>query len=156
MNPSAATTPLETRLQDNLQAQLDCARQLLGVLGEERGALIGSDVERLEHLTQTKAQAAGLLQNLGRTLLQLRGNLRVGLDTWIAQIRPALLTQWQELLQLAEQCRRANDDNAMLLATREAQLRNTLRALRPAGTAEVYGRRGSFNLGLPGRSFGAA
>lgn len=155
MNPNADRT-LESQLQTNLQSQLDCTRQLLDVLGQERSALIGSDVERLEQLTRHKAEAAGLLQTLGRSLLQLRGNLRQGLDSWIASLRPALLSQWQELLQLAEQARRANDDNAMLLASRQAQLRNTLRAIRPQGSTEVYGRRGHFDMGLPGRSFGAA
>ncbi|SEQ19308.1 Flagellar biosynthesis/type III secretory pathway chaperone [Solimonas aquatica] len=155
MNP-IANASLEDRLQQNLQAQLDCTRQLAELLSQERGALVGSDVERLEQLTQAKAEAAGQLQNLHRGLLQLRGNSRQALDLWLGGLRAALLAQWRQLIELAEQCRRANDDNAQLLASREAQLRNTLRVLRPAGSAEVYGRRGSFDLGLPGRSFGSA
>ncbi|MGH8443879.1 MAG: flagella synthesis protein FlgN [Solimonas sp.] len=162
MNPAAAQLPAQATLaqqvQGNLQGQRDCAQQLLGILQDERAALMTSDVSRLEQLTQTKAEAAGVLQKLGTTLQQLRSAARVpNVDALFATLRAAPLTAlWGELLGLAEQCQRANQDNAVLLSAREAQLKQTLRAYRPAGAPELYGRGGYAPLGLPARNFGAA
>lgn len=149
---------LATQLQGNLQAQRDCAKQLLGILQEERAALTATDVERLEAVTQRKAEAASLMQKLGAALAQLRGAARApDMGQWLTQLRvPGLAALWQELLQLADQCQRANQDNAVLLGTREAQLKQTLRAFRPAGAPELYGRSGYTPLDLPARHFGAA
>ncbi|WP_028081898.1 flagella synthesis protein FlgN [Solimonas soli] len=155
---AAAGGTLATQLQGNLQAQRDCAQQLLDILQAERAALTATDVERLEALTRSKAEAAGLLQKLGATLVQLRGAARMpDFNSWFAQLRlPSLAALWQELLALAEQCQRANLDNAVLLSTREAQLKQTLRAFRPAGAPELYGRSGYAPLDLPPRHFGSA
>lgn len=148
---------LAQQLQANLQAQRECAQQLLGVLQEEREALMRADVARLEALTQTKAGAAGLLQKLGATLQQLRGAARApALPAWFAALRGGLPALWDELLRLAAQCQAANMDNAVLLAAREAQLKQTLRAFRPAGSPELYGRSGYAPLGLAARHFGSA
>ncbi|WP_028006967.1 flagella synthesis protein FlgN [Solimonas flava] len=146
---------LAQQLRGNLEAQRDCAQRLLGLLQEERTALIASDVERLETITRTKAEAAGLMQTLGQALQQLRG--AASIERLLASLRehaPAAL--WRELLGLAAQCQRANDDNAVLLGTREAQLKQTLRAFRPPESPELYGRSGYAALGLPARDFGSA
>ncbi|NGY04399.1 flagella synthesis protein FlgN [Solimonas terrae] len=145
------------QLQANLQAQRDCAKKLLGIMQEERQALMASDVARLETITQSKSEAAGLLQTLGNTLLQLRKAAHAGsLDGWFVSLRNGLPALWDELLELAGKCRAANQDNAVLLGSREAQLKQTLRAFRPAGTPELYGRSGYAPLGLSARQFGAA
>lgn len=145
------------QLQANLQAQRDCAQELLALLQAEREALLAADVTRLETLTPTKADAAQRLQALGASLLQLRRSARApGFDGWFATLRSGLPALWSELLELAARCERANRDNAMLLGAREAQLKQTLRAFRPAGTPELYGRSGYAPLGLAARQFGAA
>ena len=158
MTAPVPVASLETQLQANLQAQRECAQQLLALLREERTALMSSDVVRLETVTQTKAEAAARLQQLGDVLLGLRRAARVAdVDALLAQLRLASLSAlWKELLDLAAQCQRANQDNAVLLGTREAQLKQTLRAFRPAGAPELYGRSGYAALGLPARDFGSA
>ncbi|HEY9545299.1 MAG TPA: flagellar protein FlgN [Solimonas sp.] len=152
-----APPDIAQQLQANLQAQRDCAQKLLGLMQEERRALMASDVERLETLTQTKSEAATLLQQLGAALLQLRMTARApSFDSWFVTLRNGLPALWDELLELAGRCRAANQDNAMLLSTREAQLKQTLRAFRPAGSPELYGRSGYSPLGIGARQFGAA
>lgn len=152
-----ATPEIAQQLQANLQAQRDCAQKLLGLMQEERQALMASDVARLEILTQTKSEAATLLQQLGAALLQLRKAARApSFDTWFVSLRNGLPALWDELLELAGRCRAANQDNAVLLGTREAQLKQTLRVLRPVGSPELYGRSGYAPLGLSARQFGAA
>ncbi len=151
----AAPQVLGQQLQANLQAQHDCATLLLDVLREEHNALLGSDVERLERITQAKASAAGTLQQLGATMNRLRGGHE--LEALLARLPTgAVGALWRGLRQLAGQCQDANQSNALLLAARESQLRQTLRALRPADAPELYGRAGRPGLGLAGRRFGAA
>src|SRR3546814_12639449 len=77
-------------------------------------------------------------------------------DSWFVTLRNGRPALWDELLELAGRCRAANQDNAMLLSTREAQLKQTLRAFRPAGSPELYGRSGYSPLGIGARQFGAA
>lgn len=152
-----APNDITGQLQTNLQAQRDCAQKLLGIMQEERQALLASDVERLEAITRSKSEAASLLQTLGAALLQLRRGARApGFDTWFVSLRNGLPALWDELLELAGRCRAANHDNAVLLGSREAQLKQTLRAFRPAGTPELYGRSGYAPLGLGARQFGSA
>lgn len=152
-----ATPEIAQQLQANLQAQRDCAQKLLGLMQEERQALMASDVARLETLTLTKSEAANLLQQLGASLLQLRKSARApSFDSWFVSLRNGLPALWDELLELAGRCRAANQDNAVLLSTRESQLKQTLRALRPLGSPELYGRSGYAPLSLSARQFGAA
>lgn len=152
-----AAPDIAQQLQSNLQAQRDCAKQLLNLMQEERQALMASDVERLETLTKTKSEAATLLQQLGVTLLQLRKAARApAFDSWFVSLRNGLPALWDELLELAGRCRAANQDNAMLLSAREAQLKQTLRAFRPVGTPELYGRSGYAPIGISARQFGVA
>lgn len=146
---------LSQQLHDNLQAQHDCATELLSVLKDEHSALLAADVAKLEHVTRIKADAAGRLAQLGSTLNRLRG--KQNLDTLLAGLPVSAPSRlWQQLRGLAGDCQRANQDNAVLLAARESQLRQTLRALRPADTPEIYGRGGRSGLGLAARRFGAA
>jgi flagellar biosynthesis/type III secretory pathway chaperone len=148
---------LAQQVQANLQAQHGCAQQLLDILREEREALMRSDVARLETLTRNKSDAAGVLHRLGIQLSQLRSAARAPtVDGWLAGLRSGLPALWTELLTLAGKCQAANQDNAMLLGTREAQLKQTLRAFRPAGTPELYGRSGYAPLGIASRRFGSA
>ena len=151
MNPSMPS--LSEQLHDNLQAQQQCAEQLLLVLKDEHNALLASDVAQLERVTQAKGEAASRLQQLGATMNRLRGNQNF--DALLAAM-PAPARVWKQLRGLAVQCQSANKDNAMLLASRETQLRQTLRALRPADSPELYGRAGRAGLGLTARRFGAA
>src|SRR3546814_17058768 len=71
-----APPDIAQQLQANLQAQRDCAQKLLGLMQEERRALMASDVERLATITQTKSDAATLLQPLGSAPLQLTTTVR--------------------------------------------------------------------------------
>src|SRR3546814_4475588 len=96
-----APPDIAQQLQANLQAQRDCAQKLLGLMQEERRALMASDVERLETLTQTKSEAATLLQQLGAALLQLRMTARApSFDSWFVTLRNGLPALWDELLEL--------------------------------------------------------
>ncbi|NKF21747.1 flagella synthesis protein FlgN [Solimonas marina] len=153
----APAAGLAQQLQENLQAQQQCAQELLGLLQAEREALIHSDVARLESVTRDKSEAANVLQRLGNSLTQLRNAARApSMDGWLASLRNGLPALWSELLALAAKCQAANQDNAVLLGTREAQLKQTLRAFRPAGAPEIYGRSGYAALGIAPRQLGSA
>jgi flagellar biosynthesis/type III secretory pathway chaperone len=132
-------------LQQNLDAQHDCALQLLGLLDSERNALLANDVSSLETLTLAKGQAAERMASLGQRLERLRMDSgAAGIDALIASDgSDAARDRWAALTTLADQCLRANQANAALLASRQQQIRAALRVLQPASASQaVYGRGG--------------
>jgi flagellar biosynthesis/type III secretory pathway chaperone len=138
MNPALA-------LQQNLDAQHDCAQQLLGLLGSERNALLANDVAALEDVTASKAQAADRMAGLGHSLERLRsGSAAASVDALIAHAgAEAARERWNALATLAEQCLQANQANAALLSSRQQQIRAALRVLQPAtNNDQTYGRGG--------------
>lgn len=154
-NPWAPQT--NPPLLENLRQQLDCTRRLLQALEIEKNALLADDAGLLEQVTATKSAAADALRRLGEPLLRLRA-AQGPLAAHFARLPegPQLLADWQELLELAQRCQRANQDNAMLLEVRHRQVRQTLQNLRGDMPAQTYGRGGYGAVALGGQRLGSA
>lgn len=153
-NPS-----LRQRIDDNLDAHLDCTRLLLTTLESERAALLANDVVALERLTSTKAAAADRLGELGATLNRLRSESGLRrIDDLLAQCDPsgASGARWTELIALAARCHDANRDNAGLLDARNQQIRSALRLLGRASADQTYGRYGAASSIQGSRPLGLA
>jgi flagellar biosynthesis/type III secretory pathway chaperone len=132
-------------LQQNLDAQHDCALQLLGLLDRERHALLANDVTGLETVTAAKGEAAERMADLGQRLERLRRDCgATAVEVLVARDGSnAARDRWAALTTLADQCLRANQANAALLASRQQQIRAALGVLQPASAGQaVYGRGG--------------
>lgn len=139
-------TSLRQRIDDNLDAHLDCTRLLLSTLESEHAALLANDVVALERLTATKAAAADRLGELGSTLNRLRSESGLRrIDELLARCDPsgAAGARWSELIDLAGRCHDANRDNAGLLDARSHQIRSALHLLGRTSGDQTYGRYGS-------------
>ncbi|QHS11064.1 flagella synthesis protein FlgN [Sinimarinibacterium sp. NLF-5-8] len=146
-------------LSDLLQSQLDCTAQLNETLQAEHRALLSNDVSSLEMITRTKAEASDRLAGLGKQIEFLRqqhGGLK--LEALTAQLDGSGVASkiWQQTATLAEQCLKANNDNAALLNAREHQIRSALQLIYPAIGTPTYGRSGHDDLQGGSRSFGSA
>lgn len=125
-------------LDDNLTQHLACAQALLGLLAQERSALLTQDVSALEQVSEAKAAAAGTLEALSKKLVALCGGTP---DSVIRAKGGAVLSQWQALLQLAASCQQENLGNGALLQEQQTRVRSTLQLLR-RDAKPLYGRSG--------------
>lgn len=129
-----------------LNETLGIARQLVSLLAAEHGALLHNDVGQLEQLTPQKASLA---EQLGRRLTQLAPLAPAPQD-------PVLLASWQQLVSLAQDCQRQNDDNAQVLNQRQQHLRQSLQPLLRESPGFTYGNGGDTGLSPSARSLGRA
>jgi flagellar biosynthesis/type III secretory pathway chaperone len=146
------------RLKGNLQQHLDCTAVLQSALDEEHRALTANDAESLLQVTQTKAAAAETLRALGDELIRLqRDSSCTSIDALLATAdAEGLSPQWNEILERATQCHRANRRNAALLDVRQTQVRAALELIFPTQVAQTYGRSGHSGGPVGTRSFGLA
>ena len=149
--------PQPLPIGENLKQQIDLSHRLLQSLEAEKQALLADDAEALEQVTASKSAAADALRRLGEPLLRLRA-AQGPLSEHFARLPegPRLLTDWTELLSLAQRCQRANQDNAMVLEVRHRQVRQTLANLRGEVPQQTYGRGGYNSLSLGGQRLGSA
>jgi len=145
-------------LQTNLRQQIACSRLLLDTLAEEKAALMQNEPEPLENVTARKGAAAEQMRELGLQLARLRNGQPGGMDRFLGQFPEAAALQrdWQGLRDLAEQCQRANQENAALMEARHQQIRQTLRHLRGEAPPQTYGRGGYTSIGIGSQRLGAA
>lgn len=141
-------------LSELLAAQIECSRSLVDILAEEHQALTGNDIDRLEQVCRTKAQAAQQLHQLGEKMAEhIPPSLKTAaVEALLGQQRDGatLIQAWRELTGLARQCSDANRVNGTLVEARETQIRKSLASLNPEGPA-VYGRTGASKTNLSGR-----
>lgn len=141
-------------LSELLTAQIACSRTLVDILAEEHQALTGNDIERLEQVCRTKAQAAQQLHQLGEKMAQhIAPNLKTpAVEALLGRLAngAALIEAWRELTRLARHCSEANRVNGTLVEARETQIRKSLASLNPEGPS-VYGRTGASKTNLSGR-----
>jgi flagellar biosynthesis/type III secretory pathway chaperone len=135
--PRTAAVPSVDAIVD---AQIRCARQLCGLLGEEHRALLDNNLEQLAEIGAAKLQAARQLEALGAQL-QVHPPTAAG--------APAS-APWQQLTELARECRDQNRANGALLDARASQVRHGLQALQ-GNVAPTYGRAGETPAGFARR-----
>lgn len=147
------------QLHDNLSQHLACSKVLLNTLDEERIALQSNDLSQLERVSVTKASAAEMLRRLGVELTRLRERSPAKTMAELCARfpdRPNLARDWSELMSLAAQCQRRNQENAALLDARQQQVRTSLRVLRGDPVPGTYARGGAQAMGLAPRTLGSA
>lgn len=115
---SDATTT--TTVPSLLDAQIDCARELQGILDAETQALLAADLNALAELVQRKQQAAEQLEQLSRALAQATGGAP---ERLIPSLGDNASARWQTLRDTAEVLRKVNLHNGALLTERQARLR---------------------------------
>lgn len=139
------TTPAAAAIPQMIRAQRDAARTLLGLLAEEKAALLHQQSpEVLETLTAAKTAAVDRLRELAEPLRRLGIAGTAEIERLLATLPGAVqgLQDWRELGALARDCQTANLENAALLEARHRQVRDALRSLRGEADPNVYGRGG--------------
>lgn len=137
--PAAADTIAAAETIDRLlAAEIEGARQLLGVLRREQQALTGQDPNSVEQTVADKRQAIAMLQQLAVRRHSLAGTLpNRGLPE-------AGGSRHTELEQLLVELRRQNEINGALVQRRLQHARQALAVLRgQSGQPGLYGPRGA-------------
>lgn len=137
---------------DLLQLFIDdigTAQRLLELIDTEFQAMGERDLPRLEQILGEKLPLLGLLDQHGTARARLLGQQqlsadRAGLET-LASRGPdgsELLARSDELGQLLEKCREANQRNGRLIRANQASLKSVLGILRGGDTPGLYDSRG--------------
>lgn len=126
-----------------IEQQITCANRLLSTLDQERQALLGNSMTALEQASADKLAAATTLQTLNGSLLKLNaGPQQIEGILKTADAADPIRERWQQLLELAARCQKANLGNGALLDERQSQLRRSLRSLPASAGNPLYGRSG--------------
>lgn len=122
-----------------LAAEIEGARQLLGVLRREQQALAGPDPNSVEQAVADKRQAIAMLQQLAQRRHSLAGTLP---DRGLPEPADARRTELDRLL---VELRRQNEINGALVQRRLQHARQALAVLRgQSGQPGLYDPRGAF------------
>ncbi|WJW74619.1 flagellar protein FlgN [Thiohalobacter sp. IOR34] len=138
----------DSQLASLLEAELGCAREMLGLLDEEQAALKARDHATMERLVQTKLDRFRQWEEVERARVALTREAGYGEDTaaLIAAL-PAdspLHVRWEALLELLGKCQQRNRSNGLHIELNRRHLEDALSILRglplaPAPTYEASG-----------------
>jgi len=140
---------------------IDAATELRATLERERRSLEERDLEALESIANDKAVHLETLTNFDRQRTALcrhdDGELSVEELTRGAADQDGLRLRWQQLLDLAAECKALNLVNGSVIHTRQVQLGDRLAALRgaPPGPA-TYSETGGQSAQAAQRSLAEA
>jgi flagellar biosynthesis/type III secretory pathway chaperone len=145
MPDAADTISAADSIDRLLAAEIEGARQLLGVLRREQQALTGRDPDTVEQAVADKSQAIATLQQLTLRRHTLAGSLPPpGPHTPVASRR-------SELEQLLVELRQQNEINGALVQRRLQHARQALAVLRgQSGQTDLYDPRGALEYGSAG------
>lgn len=129
--------------EPTVETHLATARELLGLLAVEHGALLAADAVQLAKVCRDKTAA---LTRLCQLAPRLKNN---GAATLPQQQR-------QQLAELLLGCQQQNLANRGLLEARAARARRTLGGIQGAQMAQAYDRRGRCGYSVSGRVRGCA
>lgn len=156
--PQSAAAPLVQLIS----AELALLREFVTLLGDEQGALVRGELDRLIPLAEEKSRLAASLaqaaegRNAALATLGLAKD-RPGVETWLA-VHPELqqtAQDWQILLDLAAAARDQNELNGKLIHSRLQQNQRALAALSAAThQTMLYGPDGQVHSSSGGRTFG--
>lgn len=144
--PGAAETIAAVDSIDRLlAAEIEGARQLLGVLRHEQQALAGQDPDMVERTVADKRQAIATLQQLTLRRHTLAGTLPP------AGPHGPDASRRRELEQLLLELRQQNEINGALVQHRLQHARRALAVLRgQSGQTDLYDPRGALECGSGG------
>lgn len=157
-------TPPTDTVSRLLSAELAELKNFRSLLAEEQLLLQRGDAEALSSLTGKKSALAArlgeLLHERETALLSLGFSTgRDGMETWLKQqnIAATSLTDWQQLLVLADEARREHEINGKLISVQLQNNQQALAALMLAGGRPLtYGPDGQQRVGGGGRNLGSA
>lgn len=139
------------------------AQRLLELIDAEFQAMSERDLPRLEQILGEKIPLLSLLEQHGtaRSRLLVAQQLtadRQGLEILASRSDEgdALLARSDELSQLLESCRSANQRNGKLIRANQASLQSVLGILRGGETPNLYDSRGSAARSMPQRPLSQA
>lgn len=141
-----------------LNTELAEMRKFVELLNSERKILLDHDTEGLLALSETKAQAANQLQEIGNNRRKnLLSHNCDSMEAWLAQHAPSSMPLWQEIRSLAIEAQQLNATNGELIQIKMRNNQQTLGVLfnsakSPAG---VYGKDGQANINSAGRHLGS-
>ena len=148
---------------DQLDQELEAARQLQQVLKQEQALLIAASIDGLGASTEQKALLIARMAELANT--RLNALARAGLapeessmQQWLDRLpagsnaRAAAQARWDELLQLMQVAKETNRTNGLLIGTHMSRNQSALQVLQGNQGAEIYGRDGQTSVQSSRRS----
>jgi flagella synthesis protein FlgN len=146
-----------------LSQELQALRSFVTLLSDEQRLLVSGAPDGLATLAEEKSRSAATLGRLStsRDMELSRLHLppgRAGMDAWILTDEGAPSKgDWDQLLQLAAESRRLNDENGKLIRLHLHHNQQALSVLMAAADqTATYGPDGHPRQGTPGRSLGSA
>ncbi len=140
-SPDARRDKTVRQLGQLLGGGIDAATELRAILERERRSLEDRDLEALENIANDKAVHLETLAKFDRqrtALCRHEGReLSVEELTRGAADQDGLRHRWQQLLDLAAECKALNLVNGSVIHTRQVQLGDRLAALRGAPSGPV-------------------
>jgi flagellar biosynthesis/type III secretory pathway chaperone len=134
-----------------LSEQIRCAEAMLGTLSRENEALVAGDADELNAAGAEKARLVEALEALETE----RRNLAAVIEATFKGETATAGSQWQTLLELVAECKRANQSNGALVRARGEQVRAALGIVRGAESA-LYDGNGTAAAGRSARPLGTA
>jgi flagella synthesis protein FlgN len=139
----------DNNLLDLLIEDIGTAQRLLELIDAEFQAMGERDLPRLEQILGEKLPLLGLLDQHGAARSQLLAAQQLSADRAGLQLLASrsnkgaeLLARGDELSQLLERCRDANQRNGRLIRANQASLKSVLGILRGGETPGLYDSRG--------------
>jgi len=153
-----------TALIAGLSVESAAWQALLNVLGEEEGALVDGEPDRLAQLNASKLAQLQMLGNLAHTrheALLAAGHTpdHAGMDAWMATHgQPEHLARWRHLCDMEQQARALNQRIGTLIDMRLASTRQALNVLVHAATSQnsLYDQAGQSVAAKTGKPLTAA
>jgi len=154
----------QVQLRGLLDQEVENLQSLLNILQREYDALVNSDIEALEQVTDLKNQAlsiqAGLTNNRGRLVASILDSVEEDqLEQYVAASGNTQLQDlYSRLSSLAEECHARNRTNGRLIAQKQQHAAGALDILRHTDSAgATYSLSGKTSVAdETGRSLGKA
>lgn len=148
---------------DQLDQELEAARQLQQVLKQEQALLIAASIDGLSTSTERKAQLIARMAELANTRLNALAGAglapeEASMQQWLdrqpagSNARAAAQARWDELLQLMQTAKETNRTNGLLIGTHMSRNQSALQVLQGNQGAEIYGRDGQTSVQASRRS----
>ena len=152
-------TATATNPAAGLAAELEAARQLKNLLGQEQAQLIRAEIDNLGNLVQQKATLIARMAELADA--RLRALAAVGyhedeasMDQWLASApnSTAANREWTELLSVIQSAKEINRTNGLLIGSHMSRNQAALQILQGNNGGQVYSRDGQTSTQASRRS----
>lgn len=157
---SLISSPALEQVTSLLNSERVALQNLLHLLENEQSALVSAHMDGLIEILEEKNSTLSGLAKTSQDRVALLSGLGLtpngSTEEQLKKVLPTAVSIWQDILQLLEKTRQANQVNGNLIQTRLRVNQQALSVLQNAAqSASLYGRDGQPNLPGSGRILGS-